>query len=100
MGSPISSTIDEIYLQYLENTYVKHWLDSKEILFYKRDVDDILIAYDREKINEQVILQRINGIGNLQFKMTTKVNNTINHLGILFIYLAGCTMFPHLPAPI
>jgi len=36
MGSPISSTIAEIYLQYLENIYIRHWLDSKEILFYKR----------------------------------------------------------------
>jgi hypothetical protein len=35
MGSPISSTIAEIYLQYLENIYIKHWLDSKEILFYR-----------------------------------------------------------------
>jgi hypothetical protein len=25
MGSPISSTIAETYLQYLENIYVKHW---------------------------------------------------------------------------
>jgi hypothetical protein len=47
-------------------------------------VDDILIAYDQEKTNEQVILQRINGIdNNLQFKMATEVNNTINYLDIL-----------------
>jgi len=47
-------------------------------------VDDILIAYDQEKIDEQVILQRINGIdNNLQFKMNTEVNNTINYLDIL-----------------
>jgi hypothetical protein len=82
MGSPISSTIAEIYLQYLENIYIKHWLHSKEILFYKRYVD-ILIAYDQEKIDEQVISQRINGIdNNLQFKMNTEVNNTINYLYI------------------
>ena len=31
MGSPISSTIAETYLQYLENIYIKHWLDSKNI---------------------------------------------------------------------
>jgi hypothetical protein len=68
----------------LENIYIKHWLDSKEILFYKRYVDDILIAHDQEKIDEQVILQRINGIdNNLQFKMTTEVNNTMNYLDIL-----------------
>jgi hypothetical protein len=84
MGSAISSTIAEIYLQYLENIYIKNWLDSKKIFFYKRYVDDILIAYDQEKIDEQVILQRINGIdNNLQLKMTTEVNNTINYLDIL-----------------
>jgi hypothetical protein len=48
MGSPISSTIADIYLQYLENIYIRHWLDSKEILFYKRYADDILIAYDKK----------------------------------------------------
>jgi hypothetical protein len=68
MGPPISSTIAEIYLQYLENIYIKHWLESKEILFYKCYVDDILIAYDQEKTDEQIISQRINGIDNLQFK--------------------------------
>jgi hypothetical protein len=68
----------------LENIYIKHWLESKEMLFYKLYLDDILIAYDQEKIEEQVILQRINGIdNNLQFKMTTEVNNTINYLDIL-----------------
>jgi hypothetical protein len=83
MGSPISITIAEIYLQYLENIYIKHWLDGKEILFYKRYVDDILIAYDQEKIDEK-ISQRINGTeNNLKFKMTTEVNNTINYLDIL-----------------
>ena len=47
-------------------------------------MDDILIAYDQEKIDKQAILQRINGIDNtLQFKMTTEVKNTINYLDIL-----------------
>ena len=83
MGSPISSTIAEIYLQYLENIYIKHWLDSKEILFYKRYVD-ILILYDQREIDEQMILQKINGVDkNLQFKMSTEANNTINYLDTL-----------------
>ena len=33
MGSPISGTIAEIYLQHIENNYIKHWLDSNEISF-------------------------------------------------------------------
>jgi hypothetical protein len=33
MGSPISNTLAEIFLQYLENTHVKHILESKQIVF-------------------------------------------------------------------
>ena len=60
MGSPISSIMAEVYLQYIEETYVKQWLDSKEITYFKRYVDDILIIYDQNKTNEQTILHQIN----------------------------------------
>jgi len=36
MGFPISSTMAEVYLQYIEETYIKQWLESKEIVYYKR----------------------------------------------------------------
>jgi len=42
MGSPISSTMVEIYIQFLEDLYIKQWLENKQILYYKRYVDDIL----------------------------------------------------------
>ena len=42
MGSSISSTIAEIYPQYFEETIVKHWKETKEIIYYKRYVDDII----------------------------------------------------------
>jgi len=71
----------EVYLQYIEETYVKQWLDSEEITYYKRCVDDILIIYDQNKTNEQKILHQINKTDkNLQFKMSTEENNTINYL--------------------
>jgi hypothetical protein len=35
MGSPISGMLAEIYLQYLEETYVKHCLENKKITYYK-----------------------------------------------------------------
>ena len=85
MGSPISSTVAEIYLQYIEEMYVKQWLDCKEIQYYKRYVDDILIIYDQNRKNEQTILHQINTVDktqNLQFKITTEENNTINCLDI------------------
>ena len=84
MGSPLSSTMAEVYLQYIEETYIKQWLDSKKIIYYKRYVDDILIVYDQSKTNEQIILYLINNIDkNLQFKLSTEENNKINYLDTL-----------------
>jgi hypothetical protein len=83
MGSPISGTMAETYLQYLGTTKIKHWLESREIVFYKRYVDDILIIYDQNKINEQTLLTYINKTDkNLQFKMSTEENNTVQYLDI------------------
>jgi len=83
MGSPISSTMAEVYLQYIEETYVKQWLDSKEIIYYKRYVGDIIIIYDQSKTQDGIILHEINKIDkNLQFKMPTEESNTINYVYI------------------
>jgi hypothetical protein len=32
MGSPISGTLAEIYLQLIEKLYIKHWIESQEII--------------------------------------------------------------------
>jgi len=48
MGSPISGTIDEIFLQHLEHIYIRPLIETKHILFYTRYIDDILIIYDTE----------------------------------------------------
>ena len=46
-------------------------------------MDDILIIYDKNKTNEQTILDEINKIDqNLHLKITTEENNTINYLDI------------------
>ena len=67
----------------LEELYVKQWLDSKQILYYKRYVDDILIIYNQNKTNEQDILSHANNIDkHLQFKLTTEENNIINYLDL------------------
>jgi len=83
MGSPISSTMAEVYLQYIEETHMKQWLDSKEIMYYKRYVDDIMIIYDQSKTQDEIILHEINKIDkNFQFKKSTEESNTINYLDI------------------
>ena len=83
MGSPLSSTMAEIYIQYFENLHIKHWLESTEIIFYKRYVDDIFIIYDTSKTNEPDICKEINNIDpHLQFKLTTEINNTITYMDL------------------
>jgi len=51
IGLPISGTLAEIYLQYLEEIFVKHCLENKEITYYKRYVDNLLIIFDQNKIS-------------------------------------------------
>ena len=43
MGSPISSIIAEIFLQYYENVFIKQLLESRNIIYYTRYVSDIFI---------------------------------------------------------
>jgi hypothetical protein len=60
MGSPIASTIAEIFLQHYENSIVKHLLESKIIIYYTRYVDDILIIYDHTVINPNYLTDDMN----------------------------------------
>jgi len=84
MGSPLSGTLAELYLQKIEKDHVKLWLDSKEISYYKRYINDIIIIYNTDRINEERILQAINNIDkNLTFKLTPENNNTINFLDLI-----------------
>jgi hypothetical protein len=75
MGSPISSTLVEIYLQYLEEIYVKQCLENKEITFYK----DTWLTY-QNRTNKDTIYNMINNIGeHLEFKISREEYKTINY---------------------
>jgi len=83
MGSSISGYLAEIYIQGIEETNIKHWLESKEIIYYKRYVDDIFILYNQDKTNEQQILNWLNKIDkNLQTKINTEEENKIQFLDL------------------
>ena len=62
MGSPLSGLIAEMFLQNYEDTNIKHLLDTKNIVFYIRYVDDILIIFDTTKIDSHNINAYINNI--------------------------------------
>jgi hypothetical protein len=86
MGSPISGTIVEIFLQHLENTHLKQILETKTIVFYTRYVDDILIIYNTKQPTPQTLQNHINNTHpNLQFIPTHENNNSISFLDLLII---------------
>jgi len=83
MVSPLSGTLAELYLQLLEKQYIKHWISSREVSYYKRYVDDILIIYNENRITKEKILQEFNKVdSNLEFKMTTEDNKCISFLDL------------------
>jgi hypothetical protein len=51
MGSPVSGTMAEVFLEYLEETNKEHLIDNKALSFYTRYVDDIFLIYDSTRIS-------------------------------------------------
>jgi len=68
-------------LQYLDEKYVKHCLENKEITYYKRYVDDILIIFDQNKTSEDKIHIMNNINEHLEFKISRE-DKTINYLDL------------------
>ena len=82
MGSPVSGTMAEIFLQKLENSFIKHLTDTRILSFYTRYVDDILLIYDSTRTNPENILQYANTIHNNTLSPTMESANTINFLDL------------------
>jgi len=53
MGSPISSTLAEIYLQFFEERMIRHWTENGEIN-YTRYGADIIIIFDKIKLTKNL----------------------------------------------
>ena len=83
MGSPISSIIAAIFLQHFEDIYVEYLLDTKNLAFYARYVDDILIIYDMTRISSHTINTYINNIHrNIRFNPTYEQHRSIDFLDL------------------
>ena len=81
MGSPISGTVAEIFLQQLEKTHIKHLIDSKHLIFCARYMDDILIIYDSTHISLTNIQHYVDTIlGNIKLNAKHETNNKVNFL--------------------
>jgi len=100
MGSPISSIMAEIYLQFFEEMYIKQWLESREIIYYKRYDDDILIMFDQKADGKT----NMNNIGkhNTVYDALLSITGTTNifsHITTdLIIHRCGVTALKHVGA--
>ena len=83
MGSPISGTVAEIFLQHLEKTHIKHLIDSKHLIYYARYVDDILLIYDSSLTSPTNIQHYMDTIhDNIKLNATHETNDTVNFLDL------------------
>jgi len=83
MGSPISATIANLVMEYLQNNVIKS-LNFKPY-FFKRFVDDCILCIPKDKL--QYTLNKFNLYHpKLQFTHETEENNTINFLDICIQY--------------
>lgn len=81
MGQPISSTIADLVMQFIEEKIIKK---LNNITFYKRYVDDIIIAANKNNIDS--IFNTFNNIhSRLKFTLEKETNNSINFLDITLI---------------
>jgi len=86
LGSPVSSTIAELFLQHFEDIRLKQLLDTKNIIFYTRYVDDILIIQDTKRIHPDHINTYVNQIHtDIKLIPTYENNGCISFLDRLII---------------
>lgn len=81
MGSPISGTVADIFLQKLENHIISQ---NPKILFWKRYVDDVFAIIEGDINDANEIKDKLNSYDTqIQFTMETEENNEIAFLDIL-----------------
>jgi hypothetical protein len=83
MGASSAGLIAELFLQHTENTHLA-WLSQKhKIINYFRYVDDILLIFDPDHTDIQIILTDFNTLHpNLLFTAESERDNIINCLDI------------------
>ena len=82
MDSPISSTIAQIVMEYLEESVLQKL--NYNVIFFKRYIDDCLLAIPEDKLT-QILTDFNNFHPKLQFTAEAKKNNKINFLDLTII---------------
>jgi hypothetical protein len=83
MGAPSSGLIAEFFLQHLEHKHLKWLTEKHKLINYHRYVDDILLIFDGEHTNIQLIVEDFNSLHpNMQFTAESGIENTLSYLDI------------------
>jgi hypothetical protein len=83
MGSTISGIIAEIFLQHFKYKNIKHLLDTKNLAFYTRYVDDILIIYNMLRVSSHTINTYINNVHrNIKLNPTYEQHRSVDFLDL------------------
>jgi hypothetical protein len=83
IASLISGFIAELYLQHFEESSIRHWLESREILYYRRYADAVLIIFYQTKTNEWAISMYMNIVHkHLEFKVKGEESKNIKYLDL------------------
>ena len=100
MGSPTSSLLSEIYLQFMESTKLYDILLQNNVLGYFRYVDDILIVYNDHSTDTDKLLELFNNaLPTMSFSIEKESDDSINFLDITIKKIAGNFSFSLLRKP-
>ena len=79
MGSPLSSSMSDIFLNLMETTLIDKFIKNDEIIHWSRYCDDILVICNKNSKNK--ILEKINGYDHrLNFTLETMQSDRIKFL--------------------
>ena len=83
MGAPSPGLIAEMFLQHIEHLHMAHLTHRHRIINYCGYVDDILLIFNSNHTNIQVILDDFNTLNpKLHFTVEAERDHTINYLDI------------------
>jgi len=82
MGAPFSGLIAEIFLQYIEHSHLTNLTQKHKIINYCRYVDDILIIFDPNHSDIQIINDFNSLHPKLRFMAETEEDCTLNYLDL------------------
>ena len=82
MGSPLGPALANLFMVDFEEKYVKNCTENFKPLFYKRYVDDMLLAFNNEKDSDLFLEYMNSKHKNIKFTADKEENNRIDFLDV------------------